>query len=401
MHLLLILIAILGLAKAENTESEPEQSVPDRIEVWMDSVVLLVTGPSWCSGVVIDDKGTVATAYHCIASGQRTEVRLRGGDTAMGQTVAAVPDDDLALLAVPDLAGVVVPLELRADNPRQGERVYGLGHPFAPVAIREPDMEGTLLWSVTEGIVSAVGERLIQTDTALNPGNSGGPVVDAQGRIIGITSRKLSGDNVAFLASIKQLHSMIESPVKPSVLGGQFEVGLSSMTVGDVYAAPVLELTAGAVFRDRVALRGALGLGTEARALALERGSSWAPTWEVDAALRQRFGRGLWSTAIELGGGLMGTDGYTSEFDAVSGTWSLRGGMPEVSPTVTGRVHSGGLGLRVSVLPGGRGALLANADAQQAARDAKANGNGFGLGPGDQVWLFAIELGLPGVVATF
>lgn len=396
MLMLLMALSSLGLAQAEEAES-----VPDQIQTWMGSVVLLVTGPSWCSGVVIDDAGTVATAYHCIANGHSTEVRLRGGDSFIGRTKAAAPDDDLALLGVPELAGKVKPLPLREDNPRQGERVYGLGHPFAPVAIREAEMEGMLLWSVTEGIVSAVGDTLIQTDAALNPGNSGGPVLDAQGRIIGITSRKLSGDNVAFLASVLRLRNLVENPAKPSIFGGQFEVGLSSVTIADAHASPVLELTASVLFRDRVALRAALGIGTDTRGLALERGSSWSPAWELGGALRQRFGRGIWSTAIDLGGGLMGTDGYLSEFDSATGTWVMRTGMAEISPTIGGRVHSGGLGMRITVLPSGRGALVSNEVAQQAAREAKRRANGFGLGPGDSVWMFALELDVPGVISTF
>jgi hypothetical protein len=393
---LLMVLATLGPARADGPAP-----LPDRIDTWMQSVVLLVTGPSWCSGVVIDEAGTVATAYHCVASGQSTEVRLRGGDSYIGHTSAAVPDDDLALLSVPELAGVVPPLPLRADNPRQGERLYGLGHPFAPVAIREPEMADMLLWSVTEGIVSAVGDKLIQTDAALNPGNSGGPVVDDQGRIVGITSRKLSGDNISFLASVLRLRHMVDNPTKPAFFGGQLAVGLSSLTIADSYASPVLELTAAAVLRDRLLLRGALGMGTDARGMALELGSSWAPVWELGGALRQRFGRGIWSTAIDLGGGLMGTDGYISEFDAPTGTWALRSGIPEISPTVGGRIQSGGLGLRITVLPAGRGALVADQAAQEAAREAKARANGFGLGPGDPVWMFAIELEVPGVISTF
>ena len=97
----------------------------------------------------------------------------------------------------------------------------------------------------------------------------------------------------------------------------------------------------------------------------------------------------------------MGTDGYISEFNADEGTWRLRGGMPEVAPSVGGRLHSGGLGLRINVLPMGRGAWVSDASAQAAAEQALARDNGFGLGPGDQVWMFALELDIPGVVSTF
>ena len=83
-----------------------------------------------------------------------------------------------------------------------------------------------LQWSVSAGIVSNVGPRLIQTDAALNPGNSGGPAVDSEGRVIGIVSRKLSGDNVAFLSSVDNLHKLIQEPSKPALLGGQFSIRL-------------------------------------------------------------------------------------------------------------------------------------------------------------------------------
>ena len=375
--------------------------LPDRVDTWMRSVVLLVTGPSWCTGVVIDDQGTVATAYHCVASGQRSEVRLRGGDKFLGRSVAGAPRDDLALISVPDLAGRVPALPIRGGNPRQGERVYGLGHPFAPIAGRSSAMEGMLLWSVSEGIVSAVGEKLIQTDTALNPGNSGGPVVDEQGRIVGITSRKLTGDNIAFLSSAGRLRALIADPVKPSALGGQISIGFSSLTIVDQSAPPTLELTVSAIFRDRLVFTGAVGLGTDGRGVALERGSSWFPEWELTAGLRQRLGRGTWSTAFDLGGGLMGTKGFVSEFDLSSGTWTVFGGMEEISPTVAGRIHSGGVGLRVVVLPTGRGGIVSSQAAQQATRDALERVGGAGIGPGDPVWMMAIDLDLPGVIASF
>jgi len=401
MPFLLALLATLGLAQAQAQAPDAASPLPDRIDRWMQSVVLLVTGPSWCSGVVIDDSGTVATAYHCIASGQRVEIRLRGGDVYMGRTIAAAPRDDLALVEVPGLAGKVPGLPLRDETLRQGERLYGLGHPFAPVAGRTPAMEGMLLWSVTEGIVSAVGDRLIQTDAALNPGNSGGPVVDESGQVVGITSRKLTGDNIAFLSSVKRLRALQADPVAPKLIGGQVSFGLSSLIITDQHASPTLELVGSVILRDRVVLSGALGLDADARGLAMERGSSWAPEWELGLGLRQRFGRGSWSTAMDLTGGLMGTSGYIAEFDVDSSTWLVRGGFDEISPTLGGRLYSGGLGMRVVMMPLGRGGLISNAESQAAAREATRRNNGFGVGPGEPVWMLAIDLDLPGVIATF
>ena len=60
-----------------------------------------------------------------------------------------------------------------------------MGHPYAPYANR-PKMEGTLLWVLSTGIISQVGTTFLQTDAALNPGNSGGPSFNEKGEIIGI-----------------------------------------------------------------------------------------------------------------------------------------------------------------------------------------------------------------------
>ena len=218
---------ILSLLFSGSAQAHDSGSPPEGLSEWQEAVVLLVTGPAWCSGVLIDERGTVATAYHCVVSGLRPRVETRSGDQFIGRSVAWSARDDLALVSVPELAGHPH-LSLRSESPAQGIRVYGLGHPFAPAVVQKPALEGLLQWSVTEGIVSASAERLIQTDAALNPGNSGGPVVDSDGRIVGITSHKLSGDNVAFLASAAALRELIEDPQKRA-LGGTWVVGLGSM----------------------------------------------------------------------------------------------------------------------------------------------------------------------------
>jgi hypothetical protein len=262
--------------------------------------------------VIIDDKGTVATAYHCVASGLRPRVQTRSGEHYIGKSVAWKHSDDLALISVPELAGRPF-LELRSEPVAQGARVYGLGHPFAPAADRKPSLNGLLQWSVSAGIVSAVSERLIQTDTALNPGNSGGPVVDTQGRIVGITSHKLAGDNVAFLSSHQALSELIASPEKRA-LGGQWGLALGS--IGGLVDHPRtnVEVMAHAALREHLVATVGIGIPLAARSYAMERGSSWAVTHELSLALRQRMGRGSWSTAVELGGALTGLRHWTASY---------------------------------------------------------------------------------------
>ena len=377
--------------------STPQASVdavellPDKVDRWMDSVVLMLTGPAWCTGVVIDEQGTVATAYHCVASGLKTEVRTRSGDQFFGRMRAADPSNDIALLTVPGLGGEVPPLSLREEAPRQGEVLYGMGHPFAPAAGRTMAMEGMLQWSVSAGIVSNVGPRLIQTDAALNPGNSGGPAVDSEGRVIGIVSRKLSGDNVAFLSSVDNLHKLIQEPSKPALLGGQFSIGLSSLAPSELGSASVLGLRLSAIIRDRILVEGVLPVSGSARAAAMERGSAWAPTMEAMASLRQRFGRGNYSTTVDVGGGAIGTQEWFATFDSErTPMWSILPSEQEVALSAFVRLGFGGIGVRFVSLPLGRGSLVSDSQSELARS-----------GDADPAWILALDLDVPGVVHVF
>lgn len=325
-------------------------SLPDRVERWMDSVVLLVVGPGWCSGVVIDDEGTVATAYHCVASGLRSEVHTQDGMRHMGKTVAALPKDDIALLSVPGLAGTVSPLEIRESTPRRGETVYGLGHPFAPFADRNPAMEGMLTWSVTRGIVSNVGPRLLQTDAALNPGNSGGPVVDEDGRIVGITSRKLSGDNVAFLSTAENLQGLVDSGKKPALVGGVVGMSLSIVMPQDTSATGVA-LGLGTTIRERVVLNGELFLTGISETHAAHYGDVWTPSWGLTGALKQTLGRGHFHSAFEIGGGLVGSQTFQrGPYLDGERRWSTTVER-DVDQAVYARFTFGGAGIRMVALP--------------------------------------------------
>ena len=118
MFRLLFGIPVLWLMFIGPASAETQASLPDRVEQWMDHVVLLLTGPAWCTGVVIDDAGTVATAYHCVASGLRTEVRTRKGGHYIGKMIAADPKNDVALVAVPELGSFMKGMPIREEEPR-------------------------------------------------------------------------------------------------------------------------------------------------------------------------------------------------------------------------------------------------------------------------------------------
>ncbi|MFH1469170.1 MAG: serine protease [Pseudomonadota bacterium] len=366
---LLALSLLLTSAIAQEDAPATARAVPP-VERWLDSVVLLVTGPAWCSGVVVDAEGTVATAYHCVANGRRPQVRLRDGRRFVGRVTALSHRDDLALLSVPALAGAVPPLVVRAAPALRGEAVWALGHPYAPQEEGSPLLAGTLLWSAAHGVVSGIGERLVQVDAALNPGNSGGPVVDAEGAILGIASRRLQADNIAFITPASGLIALQREPRRP-LLGGTWGlslVGVQGLEVADV---PSIGLQGEVGLRDRVLAQGALYLPMGQRWTALGLGEAHWVTASFGACLRARIGRGRWSTALDLGGAgllLQAIDGQVE--DGRVEIWSR--------PAVLRPAAAAGLGLAGSTV---RLAVVPVDGAIQL--------------------LIGVELGFPGVLGTF
>jgi len=138
------------------------------------------------SGFILNKDGLILTNNHVINNAQRVEVKLSNKRTYKAQVLAVDKGHDLALLKIsnaPDLTPAVL-----ADSQglTVGQRVYAIGNPFG--------LQGTM----TRGIISAIRsirgpeqnpiEDAIQTDAAVNPGNSGGPLLNSRGEVIGITT---------------------------------------------------------------------------------------------------------------------------------------------------------------------------------------------------------------------
>jgi S1-C subfamily serine protease len=147
------------------------------------------------SGFVIDKDGYIVTNYHVIESARQIEVNFSGDDRVQATVVGVDPSTDLALLKINAQARALTPLPLGdSDAVRVGDAVVAIGNPFG--------LERT----VTAGIVSALQreitapngyiiDKVIQTDAPINQGNSGGPLLNTRGQVIGVNSQIEPGDS--------------------------------------------------------------------------------------------------------------------------------------------------------------------------------------------------------------
>jgi S1-C subfamily serine protease len=164
------------------------------------------------SGFLISPDGRILTNNHVISGSSKIEVRFADGSRYTGKVLVADRADDLAMIQI-DPKKKVPFLKLGdSDGLQVGQKVLAIGNPFG--------FSGTL----TTGVVSSLGreirnenstlEGLVQTDAAINEGNSGGPLLDSQGNVIGINTAILapSGGNIGigFAMPINRAKAMLE-----------------------------------------------------------------------------------------------------------------------------------------------------------------------------------------------
>ena len=166
------------------------------------------------SGIIWDVHGHVVTNYHVIAHATQINVQLKNGKSGTAKLVGADPDTDLAVLKISLGTLPIMPLG-RSDNLRVGEPVLAIGNPLG------------LGQTVTQGIVSATGrgrlgvstfENFIQTDAAINVGNSGGALVNAEGKLIGINSaiagRQAGIEAIGFAIPVDLVRGVVDAILK-------------------------------------------------------------------------------------------------------------------------------------------------------------------------------------------
>lgn len=199
-------LVVLHPARAATYTSKRDM-MPELVK----AVVTIGTKDGHGSGFLITNDGYLLTNAHVVEDNATVQVRFQQGFSLEGQVLKVNTDFDLALIKVP---GTDLPALTIGDDKvvQVGEEVYAIGTP----------LDEKLGQSVTRGIVS--GKRdledraYIQTDVSINHGNSGGPLIDMDGKVIGVTTLKLTGRDVSgigFAVPITTVLEMLNITLKP------------------------------------------------------------------------------------------------------------------------------------------------------------------------------------------
>jgi S1-C subfamily serine protease len=219
---------------ASETTVADADSVYTRVYRETSESVALIRTPrgSQGSGFLYDERHFV-TNYHVVGQADRASVQFDETRSQVGRVVGRDPRSDLAVIEVEPLDGIP-PLDLIDSEPVIGTRVAVVGSPYG------------LRGSLTSGIVSGVDRQVpspagdytipnaIQTDAPVNPGNSGGPLVNLSGEVLGVVNSG-GGDNIAFAISAP----LVRRVVSALVADGEYDhpyLGVQTTTVTELVA---------------------------------------------------------------------------------------------------------------------------------------------------------------------
>jgi len=159
-------------------------------------VVMIRADDSLGAGVVVDPSGLVVSSAHVVQGATSLAIKTADGSIWDAHIVRSDPESDLVLIQMEGTVDLLVAADLGYEGqPPVGSETFVLGHPLG------------LGWTITRGIISARREpgelgpvAMIQTDAAISPGNSGGPLLDSDGHVLGIVTAKLVGEGSESLA---------------------------------------------------------------------------------------------------------------------------------------------------------------------------------------------------------
>jgi serine protease Do len=199
------------------------------------------------TGFIIDSDGSILTNHHVIDRAERITVKLSDGRNLKARVIGSDPDTDIALIKIDGETGLPVAPLGDSSTLRMGEWVCAIGNPLG------------YEHSVTVGVVSFLGRKLfdasldnyIQTDAAINFGNSGGPLINARGEVIGINAAISShGSNIGFAVPINGATAILpQLRARGRVSRGYIGVGLRDLDP-DLEQSLKLTVSRGALVQD-------------------------------------------------------------------------------------------------------------------------------------------------------
>ena len=216
---------------------------------------ILHNGSGTGTGIVMSRDGYIITNYHVIENAQRIDVLLENDVSYTAELVGGDETTDIAVLKVP--AANLTPAEFGdSDALRVGDTVVAIGDPLGA------ELRGTM----TDGIVSAINRdlnlsgrkmTLIQTNAALNSGNSGGPLINCYGQVIGINTMKMSNysstsatvEGLGFAIPITAAKPIIDELIEQGYVSGRPAIGIRGQSL-DLRAQLFYHLPSGVIITE-------------------------------------------------------------------------------------------------------------------------------------------------------
>lgn len=229
-------LLVLGVALASAPLSRPHQ-VPSTAQVakTVSPAVVLVkakapAGLVQGSGFVVDSTGIVVTNLHVVEGAEAIQIQLQSGDVFDSVKVRAFDErKDLAILQVPGFKLPVVTLG-DSDEVEVGSTVVVIGSPS--------QLENSVSVGVISGVRTFEGFRAFQTDAAVNPGSSGGPLLNAMGFAIGVmTFKKREAESISFAIPINYVRGLLPGTDSLSLEAFALRLGSNSSRIIDGHAS--------------------------------------------------------------------------------------------------------------------------------------------------------------------
>ncbi|MCL2579876.1 MAG: trypsin-like peptidase domain-containing protein [Oscillospiraceae bacterium] len=262
------------------------------------------------SGVILSQDGYIVTNYHVIESGGEIVVRTEDGAEFEAEIIGVDPQTDLAVIKIE--ASSLPPVEIAdSDAVRVGQLAVAIGNPL-----------GTLGGTVTHGIVSAMDReitidgqqmRLMQTSAAVNPGNSGGGLFDANGHMIGVVNAKGGGVNIeglGFAIPSNIVRQVTRDLIAVGYVTGRPELGVSLVQADTPQAAAYHRFFGTGVFVHSVIRENGLMAGDRIVAI---RGEEVTQTTQVSEAVQASQVGDVIPMTVERDGEIIEVDALVGE----------------------------------------------------------------------------------------